>query len=289
MARALACVAPARYRLPLEDGLAAVGLRVLFLPDRDSLGRAAAMASEEADALVVVVPRNKSLRMAAPGPVIKGLPVGLLPSDSPRDLQPWLDGLLRQESGSGEWAVMAMARKSYLAGGRRFVRWLRGADPDRVRPWFADTVSQEEVCERLATGPRLAVYVGHGRGRGFSGYRGLRWRHLARVKTYSPCGTIFSLACDTLKRTHNSQPFGSQWVMSGRAAAYFGPAEAVTISGITRLGHLAGALFERDKLVTLSDLIKGLETRTSEDPDLTDARRAFEMCRLVGNPLQSFT
>ena len=299
----LACLAPPEYQPLLVDGLAAAGLRVQFhrrpsarptgeKPEfRDDPYGLALLAKKlhgEADGVLLVTPRNRSPQRTAPAPVVGGLPVGLLLSSRPDDLYPWLNAVRNQELGSPTWAVLSMWRDSYLSLGRRFTRWLRGTNPDSVEPWLADAISRYELCERLATGPRLALYVGHGRARGLSGYLGLRWHHLVEVREFAPCGTVICFACDTLKGERGILPFGCQWVAAGRAVAYFGSVDAVSIKANTRLAYEAGLVFADGRADRLAELLTILDDRMKTQPSLNDALKAFRTYRVIGNPLQPF-
>lgn len=297
---AVACVAPVEYRDTLRAALRACGTRARFIPwpkppatagggsRRDAFGVdiLAKDLKGEVQGIMLVSPKRRSARRAIPAPVVEGIPVGLLPSDRPEDLAPWLSALQNQESGTPTWAVMAMWRQSYLSLGRRFVGWLRGANADHVDAWFADQVSREEVCRRLASGPRIALYVGHGRSRGLSGYRGLRWHHVAAVPQTAACGTVMCFACETLKRDRGAIPFGYRWVTAGRAAAYFGSVDAVSVKANLMLANKMGSVFARKRARTVGELLTLVDRETPADPLLDGARMALNTYRLIGNPLQ---
>jgi hypothetical protein len=181
-----------------------------------------------------------------------------------------------------------MQKKSYLSFGRRIARWFRAANDGLAETWFSGTVYRDELCRMLARGPRLVMYVGHGNARGLSGYLGLRWPHLAEVPLGAPCGTVICFACDTLKHRRGAVPFGCQWVASGRATAYFGAVEAVSVKGNAKLVCEVGTSFGAGHAKTLAELVVALDRRTASDPSLGEARRAFRSYRIIGNPLQPF-
>lgn len=299
---AVACIAPVEYRDTLCAGLRACGTRARFLPrpkplattggeglrqDAFGIDTLARGLKGEVQGILLVSPKRRSARRAVPGPVVAGIPVGLLPSDRPEDLVPWLSALQNQERGTPTWAVMAMWRQSYLSLGRRFVGWLRGANANAVDAWFADQMSREEVCRRLASGPRIALYVGHGRSRGLCGYRGLRWHHVAAVPQTAACGTVMCFACETLKRDRGAIPFGYRWVMGGRAAAFFGSVDAVSVKANVMLANRVGSIFARSRARTIGELLTLLDRETAADPLLDGGRMAFDTYRLIGSPVQS--
>jgi hypothetical protein len=181
---------------------------------------------------------------------------------------------------------MAMNRRSYIERGRLVASWLRSANGPHVKTWFSDVMSRYDICERLAEGPRLAVYVGHGRARGFSGYMGLRWHHLIQVPAKAPCGTVIAFSCDTLKREHGIFPFGCQWVTGGRAISFFGSVDAVTVKANAQLAHVIGSVFESRTAETVGQVMQKTAEKLNGNPKNSEAYRAFRTYRLIGNPLQ---
>lgn len=299
--RVLACLAPEGFEGVLRDGLGAAGTGVLFEPLRACLGSGGAAGDHsdpfgvrafaravraEADGVLLVTPRRRAPSRSVPGPVVEGLPVGTLACARPAQAAAWLRALATPPRDAPVWAVLAMWRHSYLSLGKRFTRWLRGSNPAGVESWAADEVGREELCRRLATGPSLAVYLGHGRSRGFSGYHGLRWSHVAAVRDHAPCGVLIAFACSTLQRERGRIPFGSRWVQEGRAAAYLGSVGAIPLGAHADLAHQTGAVFAEGRAPHLGGLLTELERRLASAPKLKGAYDAFRTFRVIGNPLQ---
>ncbi|HMB69500.1 MAG TPA: hypothetical protein VKU85_09310, partial [bacterium] len=189
--RTLLCVAPAEYRAPLARVFRAGDLRVRFRTrtrrggtrsgaDVDPWGVAPALnrVSAPVDGVLLVAPVRESAATALPGPHLDGVPAGVVFSRTPDDLEPWLAALRAGPSAEPVWSVLAMGRRSYVTLARRFARRMREARPGAVRTWWGSRLMRWELCDRLASGPRLALYVGHGRPHGLMGYQGLRWRHV---------------------------------------------------------------------------------------------------------------
>jgi hypothetical protein len=297
--RTLACLAPAELQEELARGFAGTGTSPLFLPpprapdpgargarDPFGVGAAAAGVRGVADALLVVASRGRSPHRALPGPVVAGLPVGIVFADRPEHLRPWLRALHRPEDANPSWAVMAMWQHSFLSLGRRFLGWLGDAHGE-VESWFADELARDELCERLATGPALAVYLGHGRARGFCAYLGVRWHHVAAVPQRAPCGAVVSFACDTLKQVGGAVPFGCRWVGEGRAAAYVGAVAPVPLGDHALIAHEFGRTVADGRTATVGEVLAEVEARLRSRRSKPGVLRTFDAFRLIGHPLQS--
>ena len=190
--------------------------------------------------------------------------------------------------GLAAWAILSMNRKSYLSRSRLFAGFLRKNGGNVVKMWFGDSTTRYELCERLAFGPRMVIYIGHGRAQGLSGYMGLRWHHLSEYSAKAPVGTVMCFACDTLKQEGGQFPFGCRWVMAGRALTYFGAVDAVSIRANAAFARVIGQVFEREKPDSLGTILRCV-WRHMEMESLAhrDAHEAFKSYRIIGNPLQS--
>jgi hypothetical protein len=286
----LACVTPPALRAALAGGLEAAGFRAIFAPlptaaMRTRNGWVSDVAQDmhgACDGLIVVSPKGTSPRWALPAPVVEGLPVGLVCADGPEDLVVWLAAVSAHQPRVR--AVLATERDSYLTLGQRFARWL-SRHHDGVEEWMADTVDRLDLCTRLATGPRLAVYLGHGRPTGFCGYLGVRWTHLDAVTDAKPAGVVLAFACDTLRQTNRAPPFGMRWVSAGRSATYVGSVTAVLVRAQARLVHLAGDVLGEGPVPHVGELLSRMDARlrhASADPHVLGA---FQTLRIAGNPL----
>lgn len=229
---ALAIDAPRKLMRWLAERLPAAGIRPLSL-------------SRAADALLVVRPG------ADAGPCVDGLPTGVLWAERRSELEPWLAAVTSRPLPTR--AVLAMWKPEYVSIARRFRRAVGGD------AWTANRIDRDELCRRLARGPRLVAYFGHGHARGFSGYRGLRIDHLRPGR---PCGAVLAFSCGTI-------PFGRDWVHRGLAAAFVGSV-GLTPSEFNR--RIAGSL---PRFRRLDRWIRSL----SPSPEAASLR-------IIGNPLQ---
>jgi hypothetical protein len=161
---------------------------------------------------------------------------------------------------------------------------LADADTDPPLDWRADRVSRSGLAERLATGPTLALYVGHGRAHGWSGYQTFRWGDAAAEPQRRPTGTVVALACDTLTRHRMVVPFGVRLVATGRACTYLGVAGSLPTTAAETLARVVGDCLVTDAPTTVGALVQAVDDRLA-GTDETAARRAFSAFRLVGSPL----
>ncbi|HEX5726812.1 MAG TPA: C25 family cysteine peptidase, partial [Longimicrobiaceae bacterium] len=152
--------------------------------------------------------------------------------------------------------------------------------------WTAERLTREELCAALAGGPRLAVYVGHGRPQGWSGYQAVRWDEVAAPPLERPCGTVVGFTCSTLRRERGAVPFGGRWVGEGRAAAYLGAVRPVRVEPGFRLTEALGEELARGAHATIGALLAALDRRLRAEPGMEAARRELRAFRLMGNPLQ---
>lgn len=174
-----------------------------------------------------------------------------------------------------------MWRESYLRRAAALEAGLGAAyGPAAVASWTSDLVSREDLVQRLATTPvRLAVYLGHGRASGWSGYRGLRWRHLEPYPPTQPMGALVSLSCANLA-------FGQKLLEEGRVAAFLGTPAALEVKPFYVLIDLLRQVFETGPPATIGALVAALSELVDarQDACLTKNWSAFQ---LIGNPAQT--
>ena len=289
----LMCVGPERFRQAITQHWQSNGERVLFVAEERPHSAAALARLEsrcresdsEATALLLLVPKRCSPQTALPSPMLGALPAGLMPVDKPEDLMTWIASRRRKAAaGAG---IMAMWRRSFLALGSRFHRWLEAGGYEGVEDWFATEMNCREVCHRIAAGARLVFYLGHGRSEGLCAYMGLRWNDITAARDFRSCGSMICFACDTLKRD-SEMPFGFRMVSSGRALSYFGSTDAVKLRGNAQLASLAGKEFSTGRVRNLAELVRRLHPATQMSGRWSAARQALQTFRIIGNPLEQF-
>jgi hypothetical protein len=281
----LAVVAPPRPWRSLADAFAARRATTVVVrpPARrsgdDPYGVRSVVAEVDPDAVLLVVPPDERLAAAVPGPVVDGVPVGVvLGGDA---AAAWRSTVLGGARPAAAWGVLAMGTDRYLdAAGDLHARLAAGRAAPPVYDWRASRVDRVRLCEWLATGPSLCVYVGHGRARGWGGYQGCDWTDVDRVARRRPAGAVVSLACGTL-RAGDDQPFGVRFVCAGRALSYLGCPGDVTVDAVVALTDALGAALVEGPPATVGDLLVTLDDRV--EGATAAALRTF---RLVGLPTQ---
>ncbi|OJH41925.1 hypothetical protein [Cystobacter ferrugineus] len=288
----LVVVAPSSFRRPLVEALGAAGLRAVFHRRPEPDGGADPYRLESlvrrwpgrAEGLLLVAPGNRSPRAVVPGLVVGGVPVGLLFAREPRALSPWLEAVVRRgRAKEGTRAVLAAWEDHYLRLGQRFARCLRAAHAGRATTWFADRLNRQAMLERLAGGPVLATYFGHGHSEGLGGYHGVYREHVEAHRSWLPCGVFAAWACNTLVRGRAGGSFGRFLVGSGRAVGFLGATAAVLTPDNAALAELAGECLERMWPTSLGRWVCAIDATLEPG---SPAWRAWRTYRFLGNPLQ---
>jgi hypothetical protein len=232
------------------------------------------------DLVLVVTPRSRSPRSAPPPAVVGSTTVALVQANRPDDLDGWFAARRALATAERTVAVCGMGKRLFMEVGDRWLRGLRrGGWP--VDDWRARRISKAELCERLARGPGIVVYAGHGRGRGWSGYQALRWPHIEAVPADRPCGLVIALACDTLTRRRGVIAFGSRWVASGRGGAYVGWCGSLQLEpGLVIADRMCDVLAS-GAAATPSALLRLTAQAIISDAEAWELRRL----RLIGDPL----
>ena len=231
--------------------------------------RAVAALADDASAVLVVGPRERSPRTVLPAPVLTArdgrvVAAAWLPATTPADLAQFARTAV---------AVHARAARSVTdpdAGppapreprtptppsapctltvlGERHPRFDRlvdrivriSAETDdgcRVRRATAYELSRDDLVDLLASGPALGLYVGHGRPVGWVGYAGTRARHLAdavSLEGHRPAGAVVSLTCHTASRRRTGLSFAESLPLRGVAAATLGAVTSSVHTGNAR-------------------------------------------------------
>ncbi|HKJ55531.1 MAG TPA: hypothetical protein VJ978_06045 [Nitriliruptoraceae bacterium] len=265
-------------------------------PRHDPYGLARRLPAVDADAVVLVAPRRRGPRRLAPGPVVDGRPVALVQADGPDDLA----RTLLAPDPHAPWVVAAMAKNVFLEPTEHWAATLRAGGHDVV-DLRADRARRDDLVAGLRAGPRVVLYAGHGRPRGWAGYQALRFHHLASdrgahrdpvtdvaavIGDAAPvraAGLVIAFACDTLGRAHNQWPFGVRLVESGMVRAYLGPASAVLTADARALADVVVDILAHDHPRTVTDLVVAVD-RVVAGRGHAAARRAWQTFRLVGAP-----
>lgn len=239
----------------------------------------------DVDAVLLTYPRSRAPRTVVPWPAVaaddgRRVPVGLVPVAGGSVERFALAAATVHLRAIGEPAVstsvalLAQRSPRYLDLAGRIRRLLDEQEyaADAVFWWPADEIVRDDVVHGLTMGLAVALYVGHGRPRGWAGYAGIRAHHFAGAAEAS--SVVVSLACQTLSRYRTGLSFGESIVAQGSAAAAIGAVSA------TR--HVANA---RWSLRLVDALVGGAQTSgqllAAAEPDLPLGR----CYRLIGDPV----
>ena len=240
--------------------------------------------------VIVVLPLTISAHQATPSSIINKIPIGLLYCRKKNEIHQLIHSLKYFDRfDKKEFVVLAMWKNFYLNLGNEIYQTLIKGFSKKgfvVNKWFADEVSRDElVCLLSERKIGLLIYLGHGRSRGWSGFRGLRWHHLKSKKIdENPIGIIISMTCDNLKFDRNKIPFGVKWVLENRASAFFGATDSVKIIPMKKICNLLASLFSKGKVDTIGKLIVSLNEELSKTQD-AEIKNCWSKFRLIGNPL----
>jgi hypothetical protein len=285
MADAWLLVAPTRALpalRPLLDAHAAVRPVMVRTPDEPW-----GAALNEAAGVLVIGDRRRSPRTAQPGLFMEDtggrrVPAGWLPAVSNGGLERFAAAAatVQRRRGRpgpivllGQWddqvvrtveRSLTLLETGTLAGPKCF--W-----------WTADRIVRRDLLTALRVGPGLALYFGHGRPYGWSGYHGLHTRHLAHARG-EPLGAVLSVTCSTASRRKGALSFSESIPLGGVAAAALGATAPTRTTDNWRLGLRLCAVLAEGAATSIGELLiraGSVQGRWTIGPDY----------RLLGDPL----
>lgn len=292
----LLVLAPAAIGRAVGDAFADASLAVELVDRSTATGnsveeraiRTVVTDHDSVDGVLVVVPRATDLA-TVPGPLIDGVPVGVVRADRPADLTIWRRHLEAPRRHVLTWAVLSMGKDAFLEPAGRLHERLDEAQGNgsldvAVEDWRPQCVDRPALCRRLATGPALAMYLGHGRRRGWAGYQALRWDHVAAVPQRAPLGALLALTCNGLSTQGSATgpSFLERFVSEGRAGAVFGSVGDVRMDAIATVVDRLGTVLVKQRPATLGALLRDLIA----GPEGDAIAAHLGSYRIVGLPIQ---
>lgn len=184
-------------------------------------------ATERQDAVLLIAPPRRAPRTLADSPLLarpdgQEIPIGLLMPRHPQELEIFAAAAAKvqlQQKAFPSLALLSQRHPRYKRLGERIEQILA---PHRqkipVFNWSSDLVFQEDLIKGLAAGLGTALYLGHGRPVGWSGYAGLRAHHFTEKEGH-PLGSILSLCCLTASRRKVGRSFSETLVLKGHTAS----------------------------------------------------------------------
>ena len=237
---------------------------------------------------LVVTDARMTPRSAVPAAFVvaadRPVPVGVLPAGAREGLAAFVAAAVAVHARApaaapiallAQWddAALRTARRSrdlIVAGG--------APAPGELCLWSADRIVRRDVLGALRHGVALALYYGHGRAYGWTGYHGLHTRHLVHARG-EPAGGIVSLTCSTAARMRGQRSFAERIVGDGIAPAAFGAVCPTRTVDNWRWGLAISRILAARGDLTFGELLAGAL------PASPAAWPGFGAYRIVGDPL----
>lgn len=207
------------------------------------------------------------------------------------ELSKWLKALKdHSQNQTRRTLVLGMMKPFYIKWAERIYtcfqkeKYLNG----NTFKHLPDTTSNAELAKKLSQGCSLAIYVGHGRSRGWSGYRGFRWDHMEKTVQNNPVGILISFSCNGLKNDKiKYSPFGLKWVTEGRACTSIASCESLQIKPLEVITTAFMESVLMTNIFSVDDLLFDINEKLKKmnDPDVETNWQHF---RLIGSPFQLF-
>ncbi len=149
-----------------------------------------------------------------------------------------------------------------------------GRDPRAVFRWTSDLLLREDLIHALASGIGSAIYLGHGRAVGCTGYYGLRAHHFDDFPG-EPFGALIALCCRTASRKRTPLSFAEALPLKGVCGAVFAAVTSTLHTDNTRWAVRLGDAYLQGAR-NLGDLVLAA---------LPTSARQLAPYRILGDPL----
>ncbi len=212
------------------------------------------------------------------------VPVGVLPASRRDGLADFVAAAVAVHARRGPCAPVALLGQwddAALRTAQRSAELISddgGLPPGSVCVWTADRIVRRDLLGALRLGPALALYFGHGRAYGWTGYHGLHTRHLVHARG-APVGAMISLTCSTAARPPGRRAFSERIVLDGIAPVAFGAVRPTRTTDNWRWGLSISRILAAKRQLTLGAL---LSAALPSDPA---AWPGFDAYRIIGDPL----
>jgi hypothetical protein len=211
--------------------------------------------------------------------------LGLFPYSNHTEIKQWLRAVRGYAQQTKKILVTGMQKPFYEKWCRKIYDSIRmGNTKNTVQLKMPFSTVKEELAKEFAKGFVLCTYCGHGRNRGWSGYRGFRWRDIEEKKMKTPSGVVLSLSCSNLKYQKSQTPFGVQWVGSGRLCSFVGCKTMVHIQPLITITNFFIEALQHKKNATIGEVMLAVQKKVLLETAII--RQEWGNFALVGNPLQ---
>jgi hypothetical protein len=208
----------------------------------------------------------------------KNIPVGWLPVTDTGNLRKFIRTAIKvhkRKKNRITVGLLSQRTPQYLKVIEKMERELKGLSKKITSfRWTSELVFPEDMLTGINSGIGAAIYVGHGRPVGWSGYFGIRMQHF-RDFANEPAGSVLSLCCNTAGRKNVRISFCENLVVEGFASAAFGATRSTLFTDNTRWA-----------VNVCHSLGKGITTVGELITDAAPASRSgVSGYRLIGDPL----
>lgn len=235
--------------------------------------------------LVILLPEKNNLFYRLP-PVLQNTVVSFVTYKQTTDLEPWFNSVKNYRQAEDRIVIASMQKPFYIKWAKNFFSAIKKNYGTSVRVLFRppELATRKDLGKLFASGFRFCIYTGHGRDRGWSGYRGFRWEDIAGEEWSEISGSVLSLSCSAFNPQRINIPFAMQWIRSGRLNSFCGFCGAVHIQPLITISHFILDTIALQKKATVSSLVRSVNRQVlaSENGAVIKEWQNF---RIAGNPL----
>ena len=235
--------------------------------------------------ILLLIPGSNKLFYRLP-PIVQNTVISFVTYVQPPELEQWFVSVGSVKKSKDPVIIASMQKPFYIKWAKRFNTQIRKSHhpPRRILYKPPELATKADLARLFATGFSLCIYTGHGRSRGWSGYRGFRWEDIDAEKTYKPAGVVLSLSCSAFKDERNRIPFAMKWVKSGRLNTFCGFSTLVHIQPLIVISNHILDFIATHQKATLSSFVLYLNQRIGEleNEKVVEEWKSF---RIAGNPL----
>lgn len=235
--------------------------------------------------LILLVPHSNQLIHKLPC-ILNDTVIGVVPYSRPSDIGAWFKAVRNLTNSENRVIIASMQKPFYIKWARKFCGDLKKHHGGSARISFKppETATRADLGKSFASGFRFCIYTGHGRSRGWSGYRGLRWSDIDAQKAYNPSGGVLSLSCSAFDKKSRRKPFAMEWITSGRLNTFCGFSSQVQIQPLVVLSNYILDFISSRSQGTMSSLVRYLHQRVLESGNEL-VKREWKGFKIAGNPL----
>lgn len=258
--------------------------------DEKTISSMTAQYLEKNDTVLIISKYGNRTPADFPKICLNNFLVSVVYYQSHGDILKWITAIKQYQNHSPRQVlVLGMLKPFYVKWANKIYNSLKISKytEDKITRHLPDVTTNIELAEKLSSGCLMAIYVGHGRSRGWSGYRGFRWNHVVRFIQKQPIGSMISLSCSSLSQDkEESVPLGIKWVMDGRNCVFLGSIAAVKIKPLEEITNIMLEVITSVEVQRMDQLIFKMNDKIEQlnNPEINLIWSSF---RLVGNPIQA--